>query len=201
MMDRKILADVYRYWFGSLSNPDDFPADKSEIWFKQSDATDDYIREIFGAAIPEALAEKWEVAELTREEQMGLVILLDQFPRNIFRTSGEAFAYDPKARTIARLLITLGRERFYRAERAFLYLPFEHSEDIADQDLGIFLFAEDALSAPESWKERARVYLDFAARHRDLIRKFGRFPHRNVMLGRSSTEEEEAFLRTSGRGY
>jgi uncharacterized protein (DUF924 family) len=200
-MDRKIFADVYLYWFGTLSDPDDYPAEKSEIWFKQSDATDAYIRETFGAAIPEALAEKWEVAELSREEQMGLVVLLDQFPRNIFRTSGEAFAYDGKARTIARLLVALGRERFYRAERCFLYLPFEHSEDIADQDLGVFLFAEDALSAPESWKDRSRLYLDFATRHRDLIRKFGRFPHRNVMLGRSATAEEEAFLAANGRGY
>jgi uncharacterized protein (DUF924 family) len=132
---------------------------------------------------------------------MGLVILLDQFPRNIFRTSGESFAYDAKARTIARLLITLGRERFHRAERCFLYLPFEHSEDIGDQDLGVFLFAEDALSAPESWKDRSRLYLDFATKHRDLIRKFGRFPHRNQMLGRDSTAEEEAFLAANGRGY
>jgi uncharacterized protein (DUF924 family) len=200
-MDRKILTDVYRYWFGTLADPDDYPAEKSEIWFKQSDATDDYIRETFGPAIPEALAEKWEVSDLSREEQMGLVILLDQFPRNIFRTSGEAFAYDAKARTIARLLITLGREHFFRTERAFLYLPFEHSEDIADQDLSVFLYAEDALSAPESWKDRARMHLDFATKHRDLIRKFGRFPHRNVMLGRSSTPEEEAFLAVNGRGY
>jgi uncharacterized protein (DUF924 family) len=200
-VDLKILTDVYRYWFGTLADPDDLPIEKSEIWFKQSDARDDYIRETFGAAIPEALAEQWDVAALSREEQMGLVILLDQFPRNIFRTSSEAFAYDAKARTIARLLITLGRERFYRVERAFLYLPFEHSEDIADQDLAVFLYAEDALSAPESWKERSRLHLDYGTKHRDLIRKFGRFPHRNVMLGRSSTPKEEAFLAANGRGY
>ncbi len=200
-MNRKILRDVHAYWFGALSDLEDFPAGKSEIWFKQSDATDAEIRDTFGAAIPEALAEPWDVSDLSREEQMGLVVLLDQFPRNIFRTSGEAFAYDAKARTIARLLIALGRERFYRAERAFLYLPFEHSEDIADQDLCVFLFAEDALSASESWKDKARLYLDFATKHRDLIRKFGRFPHRNVMLGRSSTAEEDAFLEANGRGY
>jgi uncharacterized protein (DUF924 family) len=200
-MDRKILEDVYRYWFGTLSDPDDYPEKKSDIWFKQSDATDGYIRETFGAAIPDALAERWDVAALVREEQMGLVILLDQFPRNIFRTTGEAFAYDAKARTIARLLITLGRERFFRTERIFLYLPFEHSEDVVDQDLAVFLFAEDALSAPDSWKDRSRLNLDYATKHRDLIRKFGRFPHRNVMLGRSPTPEEEAFLAANGRGY
>jgi uncharacterized protein (DUF924 family) len=199
-VDKKFLGDVYRYWFGSLSGPDDFPKDKSEIWFKQSDATDSFIRDSFGAAILEAANAKWDLGELTREEQIALVILLDQFPRNIFRTSGEAFAYDAKARELARRLID-GRHRFHRVERSFLFLPFEHSEEAADQDLSVFLFAEDAVSAPESWTKTSRIYLDYATKHRDLIRKFGRFPHRNAVLGRPSTPEEEAFLKEHGRGY
>ena len=200
-MDRKILGEVYRYWFGSLSGPDDFPKDKSEIWFRQSDATDSFIRDSFGAFIPEAANVEWNLAELTREEQIALVVLFDQFPRNIFRTSGEAFAYDARARAVARQLIEPGRNRFHRVERSFLFLPFEHSENLADQDFSLFLFAEDAVSAPESWTGTSRVYLDYATRHRDLIRKFGRFPHRNAVLGRTSTPEEEAFLKEHGRGY
>ena len=199
-MDKKILGDIYRYWFGSLSGADDFPKEKSEIWFKQSDATDSFIRDSFGAFIPEAAKVEWNLAELTREEQIALVVLFDQFPRNIFRTSGEAFAYDAKARDLARRLID-GRRRFHRVERSFLFLPFEHSEDSADQDFSVLLFAEEAVSAPESWIEHSRDYLDYATRHRDLIRKFGRFPHRNAVLGRPSTPEEEAFLNEHGRGY
>ena len=199
-MDRKILDDIYRYWFGSLSGPDEFPKEKSEIWFKQSDATDSFIRDSFGAFIPEAAKVEWNLAELTHEEQIALVILFDQFPRNIFRTSGEAFAYDGKARDLARRLID-GRRRFHRVERSFLFLPFEHSEDAADQDFSVLLFAEEAVSAPESWTGTSRIYLDYATRHRDLIRKFGRFPHRNAVLGRPSTPEEEAFLKENGRGY
>jgi len=199
-VDRKILGEVYRYWFGSLSGPDDFPKEKSEIWFKQSDSTDSFIRDSFGAAIPEAANAEWNLGELAREEQIALVILLDQFPRNIFRTSGEAFAYDAKARDLARRLID-GRHRFHRVERSFLFLPFEHSEEAADQDLSVLLFAEDAVSAPESWTKTSRIYLDYATRHRDLISKFGRFPHRNAVLGRPSTPEEEAFLKEHGRGY
>ena len=199
-MDKKILDEVYRYWFGSLSGPDDFPKDKSEIWFKQSDATDSFIRDSFGAFMPEAAKVEWNLAELTREEQIALVVLFDQFPRNIFRTSGEAFAYDAKAHDLARRLID-GRHRFHRIERSFLYLPFEHSEDSGDQDFSVLLFAEEAVSAPESWIEHSRDYLDYATRHRDLIRKFGRFPHRNAVLGRPSTPEEEAFLKEHGRGY
>lgn len=200
-MDRKILDEVHRYWFGTLSGPDDFPKDKSEIWFTRSDATDDFIREAFGAFIPRAAAIDWQLGALSREEQVALVVLFDQFPRNIFRTSGEAFAHDAKARAVARELIDPGRYRFHRVERTFLYLPFEHSEDPADQDFAVFLFAEDAVSAPESWNETSRDHLDYATRHRDLIRKFGRFPHRNAMIGRSSTPEEEAFLKEHGRGY
>ncbi len=199
-MDRKILGDVYRYWFGSLSGPDDFPKDKSDIWFKQSEATDSFIRDSFGAFIPEAAKFEWNLAGLTREEQIALVILFDQFPRNIFRTSGDAFAYDGKARDLSRRLVD-GRSRFHRVERSFLFLPFEHSEEAADQDLSVFLFAEDAVSAPESWTGTSRIYLDYATRHRDLIRKFGRFPHRNAVLGRPPTPEEEAFLQEHGRGY
>ena len=138
---------------------------------------------------------------LTREESIALVILFDQFPRNIFRTSGEAYAYDARARDIARRLIAAGRERFHFIERSFLYLPFEHSEDVADQDYSLFLFAELALAVPESLRDYFRRDLDFVTRHRDIVRKFGRFPHRNAVLGRVSTAEEEAFIKEHGRGY
>lgn len=200
-METKILDDIYRYWFGALAGPEDYPEDKAGMWFKRSDDTDAHIRETFGAFIPEAARKDWNLAELTREQQIALVVLLDQFPRNIFRTSGEAFAYDAAARAIAGGLLKLGRDRFYFAEQAFLYLPFEHSEDTADQDLSVLLFAEAAVAAPEKLKDDFRMYLDYATKHRDLIRKFGRFPHRNQVLGRKSTSEEEEFLKVSGRGF
>jgi len=202
-MDRSVLQDIYRYWFGALSGPDDVPVEKSEIWFKQSDETDAFIRDTFGWALPIAVAIDWDLAALTREEQIALVVLFDQFPRNIFRTSGEAFAYDAKARAVAGALIGMfgGRERFHFIERAFLNLPFEHSEDIADQDYSVLIFSEDAVAAPAPLKDRFRLFLDFATKHRDLIRRFGRFPHRNEMLGRETTPEEAAFLSEHGRGY
>jgi uncharacterized protein (DUF924 family) len=130
-----------------------------------------------------------------------LVVLFDQFPRNIFRTSGEAYAYDALARDIARRLIAGGRERFHFIERSFLYLPFEHSEEVADQDYSLFLFAELALAVPESLRDYFRRDLDFVTKHRDIVRRFGRFPHRNALLGRTSTPEEEAFVKEFGRGY
>lgn len=200
-MDSKLLGEVHAFWFGRLAGQHDYPKDKSELWFEQSDETDGAIRTTFGSHIAEAARTEWDLDALTREEQVGLVVLLDQFPRNIFRTSGDSFAYDAAARAIARRLVERDRERFFMIERAFLYLPFEHSEDIADQDYSVFLTAEAAVAAPEGLKATFRNFLDYATRHRDLIVRFGRFPHRNQLLGRRSTPEEEAFLAEHGRGF
>jgi uncharacterized protein (DUF924 family) len=200
-VDRSILREIHRYWFGDLKSPDGYPAEKSKIWFNRSDETDEHIRLTFGPYIPEAAEERWDLASLSREEAIALVVLLDQFPRNIFRESGEAFAFDFKAREIARHLIAMGKERFYWIERSFLYLPLEHSEHVADQDESVLLYAELAVSGPDNLSDTFRYHLDFATKHRDLIRRFGRFPHRNVMLGRQSTPEEEAFVKEHGRGY
>ncbi len=196
-----ILRDIHLYWFGPLAGPSDRNAEKAEIWFKQSDDTDAHIRETFGGYIAPAAAVDWDLDALSREEQVALIILLDQFPRNIHRESAEAFAHDTKARGIARRLIDGGLDRFHLVEQPFVCLPFEHSEDVADQDYSLLLFAKITVDASEDWKERRRNGLDIAARHRDVIRKFGRFPHRNAMLGRESTEEEAAFLAEHGRGF
>jgi uncharacterized protein (DUF924 family) len=196
-----VLKDIHDYWFGALKAPDDrSPADKSAIWFRRSDETDAHIRETWGPFIARAAAVDWDLGALSREERVGLVILLDQFPRNIYRTTGEAFAYDPKARGIAGRLIADGVDRLWLQEQNFVFLPFVHSEDVADQDHALLLGARAAIDAPEAWKEDRRINLDFATRHRDIIRKFGRFPHRNEMLGRDSTPEELEFLK-GGRGY
>lgn len=200
-MDKKILKDTHDFWFGPLAGPFDYPKDKAHLWFKKSDETDDFIRKTFGECISEAAKAEWDLDQLSREQQVGLVVLLDQFPRNIFRTSGEAFAYDIKAQAIARRLVERDRERFFLIERAFLCLPFEHSEDIADQDYSVFLAAEAALAASEALKATFRNFLGYATKHRDIIVQFGRFPHRNQLLGRKSTPEEEAFLAEHGRGF
>jgi uncharacterized protein (DUF924 family) len=201
MVDRAILADIHHFWFGPLSGFEDFPAERSKAWFTPSDAFDEEIRQRYGRYIRPAAERHWDLAALSREERIGLVVLLDQFPRNIFRESGESFAYDAAARTIARSLVAEGTDRYFWIERPFLFLPFEHSEDVADQDFSTLLYAGLAVHAPASLVNYLRMNLDFATKHRDLIRRFGRFPHRNRLLGRTSTQEEEAFLAEHGRGY
>ena len=199
-MDKTILADIYRYWFGELDPVSGMPGkDRADMWFKQSDAVDAHIRENFAQYLEPAKTAEWNLAALSREEQVALLVLLDQFPRNLFRQSAEAFAYDAKAREIARALIG-GWRTFRIFEQGFVMLPFEHSEDIVDQDYSVMLFAERAVEAPEAIKDGPRGGIDFATKHRDIIRKFGRFPHRNAILGRESTPEEVEFLK-AGRGF
>ena len=200
-MVKKVLTDIHRYWFGELKSPTDMvPPEKMQMWFRPTVEIDNHIRDTFGKYLEAAKATEWDVSHLSREEQVGLLILLDQFPRQIYRESGQAFAYDAKAKAIADELIKGGVERFYRVEHTFVILPLTHSEDIADQDRSVWFSAGEAIAAPEAAKTGMRVSLDYAAKHRDIIRKFGRFPHRNVMLGRDSTPEELEFLK-GGRGF
>jgi uncharacterized protein (DUF924 family) len=201
VLDLHVLRDIHRFWFGELRSLADFPEAKTSIWYQQSDETDHHIREHYGRLIPEAASTPWDVELLSREEAVALIVLLDQFPRNIFRTSSEAFAYDARALELTRALGAPGFERFFWIERVALLLPFEHSEDIGDQDYAVLLAAELAVVAPENLRSFCRYTLDYATLHRDVVRKFGRFPHRNALLGRHSTLEEEAFLAEKGRGF
>ena len=128
------------------------------------------------------------------------MVLLDQFPRNLFRGSAEAFAHDGLARTIARHLIGGGLERFALIERMFFAIPFEHSEDIADQDVAVWLMAGIAVEAADSFPDYARWALNSFIVHRDIIGRFGRFPYRNKALARESTPEELTFLSQKTAG-
>jgi uncharacterized protein (DUF924 family) len=158
-------------------------------WFAKSDAFDADIRTRF-FALHEAAArgELWGW-EGTAGGALALLILLDQFPRNLFRGSAHAFATDQAARMVAERAIARGFDRQVEASlRAFFYLPYMHSEDLADQTRCVALY--EVLGNAENLK--------FAVIHRDIIAKFGRFPHRNRCLGRLTTPEEQAFLDAGG---
>jgi uncharacterized protein (DUF924 family) len=195
-----ILREAYDYWIGPLPRHEYFPEDRAKIWFDISDTTDDHIRENFAPRLDEVATTGWPLADLTREEAVGLVIFLDQFPRNIFRESPAAFAYDSRAREVAGALLERNRALYHPCELVFLSLPFEHSEALADQDRSVRLL-EEIVAATPGGNEFYPVALDFARKHRDLILRFHRFPHRNVVLNRTSTPEEETFLKEHGRGY
>ncbi|SSC67686.1 DUF924 family protein [Ciceribacter selenitireducens] len=162
-------------------------------WFAKDDGFDAAIRDGFLDA--HFAAARGDLADWsqTAEGTLALLILLDQFPRNLFRGSGHAFATDGLARMIARNALEQGFDRAVDPKlRPFLYLPFEHSEDTADQALSMELFTahRDETGDAES--------LRWAVEHRDIIAKFGRFPHRNAALGRATTPAEQAYLDDGG---
>ena len=199
-MDVSALDAVHGYWFGDLTAWDDQPDDDlRKAWFHPTAEVDAHIRETWGAGTIAARDTAWDLAALTRHRQVALIVLLDQFPRQIHRDSAEAFACDAVALALARQLVGAWR-RFFVVEQTFVMLPFEHSEDVADQDLSVKLYAERTLEVPAEHVEACRLQLDFATRNRDIVRKFGRFPHRNATLGRESTADEIEFLK-GGRGF
>jgi len=181
--DEDWIGDVLSFWFAELG-PD--------AWFRKDPATDEKIRARF-QILYEVLS-KWPVppALTSPERALATVLVLDQFPRNLFRGSRQAFATDALAREVARGAIEKGfDEGFDKNRRLFFYLPFEHSEDKADQARSVELIA--GLGDPD--------LLDWAVRHRAVVDRFGRFPHRNALLGRVSTPEEAAFLKEPGSSF
>ena len=158
-------------------------------WYAAKPAFDEAIRLKFEGVHHAAARGEYDGWAVTAEGALALLIVLDQFPRNMFRKSAHAFATDPKARAIARAATENGWHRQVEPQmRQFLLLPFEHSEDVADQDHGLALAEELGDAEMLKWH---RI-------HRDIIVRFGRFPHRNPMLGRTTTAEEQAFLDEGG---
>ncbi|MCC6920016.1 MAG: DUF924 domain-containing protein [Alphaproteobacteria bacterium] len=157
-------------------------------WYGKDDAFDAEIRRRFGAIHADAVEGKLEHWALTAQGALALLILLDQFSRNLYRGDARAFAGDAVARTVADAAIAEGFDhQVDPVLRQFFYLPFEHSERMEDQDRSVTLFT--ALGGKT---------LPYAIEHRDIIARFGRFPHRNAVLGRTTTPEEQAFLDGGG---
>ena len=180
--------NVLAFWFA------DGPSVRRKLWFEKNldfdVACGDFADEL--AAAKRGELDHWAD---TARGALALLILLDQFSRNLHRGSAETFAADAQARVLARQAIACGFDmQVGPVERIFFYLPFEHSEDLADQDESVRLFT--ALHA-----ELGGDTLDYALRHRDVIRRFGRFPHRNVALGRTDTADEAAYLAEPGAGF
>ncbi|MEO8114109.1 MAG: DUF924 family protein [Phenylobacterium sp.] len=160
-----------------------------EKWFKKNTAFDGAIRLKFEPVHHRAARGEFDAWAATAEGALALLLLLDQFPRNLYRNSGHAFATDGKARAVARAAVEAGLHRQVEPElQPFFALPFEHSEVLADQDFSIDLTVE--LGDAETLK--------WARLHRDIIVRFGRFPHRNAALGRITTPEEQEFLDEGG---
>jgi uncharacterized protein (DUF924 family) len=168
----------------------DFWADAGNAkWFGKDDAFDQAIRTRFLAAHESAARGELMRWDASSDGALALILLLDQFPRNLFRNSAHAFATDQLGLSVARTALARGQDLHCRAGlKPFFYIPFMHSEAIADQELCVSLCRTHGLAAN----------IEFAETHRDIIARFGRFPHRNAVFGRTTTPEEQAFLQAGG---
>lgn len=194
--------ELLELWFGV--DDDDAKAGEKQaaLWWGQSSETDELLSARFGQAASAAAAGTLDHWTGSPKGRLALILLLDQLPRVIHRGQPGAFAQDEKALQVANQGLKSGADRLLRPiERVFFYLPFEHSEARADQQRSVELFEALAAEVPEGWRKAFDSYVDFALRHQRIVDRFGRFPHRNVILGRESTPEEIEFLKEPGSGF
>ena len=178
--------DILTFWFGQ----------DRKAWFEKDPRFDEQIRARFLALYEQAVARELDEWQRAPKSCLALVILLDQLSRNLYRGDARAFAQDAHALECASQALSRGDDlELLPVQRTFLYLPYKHSESLADQDRAV-----DLMRSLDAFGE-TRGMSDYAVRHRDVVRRFGRFPHRNAALGRRSTAEELAFIATPGSGF
>jgi uncharacterized protein (DUF924 family) len=205
-MEPQEAEDVLHFWFGALDQNGRADPEHTQAWYKRDSSFDALIATRFGAVHAAAVRGERDTWLETPRARLALVILFDQFSRNLYRNDPAAFENDARALSAAREAVDRGIDRgveprFALDERVFFYMPFMHSEDLADQDRCIALFSALSDEQPEPLKKYADNFTDFARRHQVIVARFGRFPHRNAVLGRESTPEEVEFLKQPGSSF
>jgi uncharacterized protein (DUF924 family) len=197
--DFKLVLD---FWFGDAASDLEILEQKSSLWWEKDTSLDAKIALRFSATLNSLVAGELSDWKNTPESYLTMIILADQFSRNIYRDTKKAFAQDELALALTlegletRLDLKLGK-----VHRIFFYMPLEHAENLSIQDRSIEMYRELYESAPENLKARLKGNLDYAILHREVIEKFGRYPHRNEILNRQSTVEEREYLKQPGSGF
>jgi len=196
MTDPERALQILEYWLGPEASRDAVDPEVSKKWYSKNPDVDRHIALIYGEEVEEAGGGELDAWQQTPRGRLALVILLDQFTRNIYRDGSAMFRYDDKALALAKEGVAREEDRkLHVTERSFLYMPFMHSEVLADQEQSVALFTRLAKETPGMDNRR------WAVAHRDIISRFGRFPHRNALLGRVSTAEETEFLKREGSSF
>ena len=190
------IDEIQDFWFGPLDETGMAGPGQQKMWFSASDETDATLRQRFAPLVTAALVRELDDWASEDAGLVSLVLLLDQFTRNIHRGTALAFAGDPLALALSREAIAAGRDQHLPAiHRVFLYMPLEHSEDLAAQEECVSLFAQ---LARDTGSQQVADFSRYAVAHRNVINRFGRFPHRNAILGRDSSAAELAHLQQHG---
>lgn len=190
---------ILNFWFGEDSLK---PLQNKNIWFSKNPKVDEQMREMFEPCLEEAATGAFDDWAKTPNGALALVILCDQFPRMVYRGEDRAFSFDGRALRAAQIAMAHGFQHKYTViERCFLYLPFEHSEDLETQKRSVELYRDLFEEAQGDERTFIAEALDYAIRHHEIIAQFGRFPHRNDALGRVSSRAEREFLKRPGSAF
>ncbi|MCB1110641.1 MAG: DUF924 domain-containing protein [Chlamydiia bacterium] len=200
VLDRQ--NQILFFWFGKLSEETQWDADKSKLWFSSSEELDREIQETFGEDIERAASGDYQGWENTPRGRLALILLLDQFPRNVFRGTPQAYQFDARAQKLSLEGIAHGQDQeLYPIERQFFYLPLMHAESLEHQLLSLFVFQKLTQEVDPSIREHFSLTEGYAKHHFETVRTYGRFPHRNAILERVNTQEEAAYLAASSETY
>ena len=195
MLDESI-SSILLFWFGEDYDPVQMTDEQRQRWFGKDEAVDKEINERFSELVYRAAAGGLDFFKKEEKGTLPLILILDQFTRNMWRGSATMYQFDPKARKLGAEVIESGEHLTYSpVERIFLYLPFEHAEESEHQAKSVALFTELRDSIEDADQRAGYDHaLDYAIKHQEVINQFGRFPHRNEILKRDSTEEEQEHL-------
>ena len=194
--------DILKFWFDDAPFSPAATLARNGTWFQSDDDFDRQIWSMFADSVSDASTGLYDVWAEAPEGRLALIILLDQFPRNMYRGTAEVYRHDARAMAFAREGVEANHlDGFGVPEQAFFLMPYQHSEDLATQKAGVELYKIMAAQADDEWREIAEGYRDFAIRHYEIIAQFGRFPHRNQALGRKSTPAEDQYLAGGGETF
>jgi len=193
---------VLDFWFGAPGSASEIAGRQRKLWFGKSPENDRAVIERFAATLAAATAGRLDHWLNTPRGRLARIVVLDQFPHHVHRGHGQSFAYDARSLALALDMIQRGEDaRITPIERVFVYLPLEHAESIEMQDRSVALYEKLAHEAATAERQLFDGFLDYARKHRDVVARFGRFPHRNELLGRLSTPEEIEFLKQPGSRF
>jgi len=193
---------VLAFWFGPPGSAAEIAGRQRKLWFGKSPVNDQAVTAHFSTALLAATAGQLDHWTHTPHGRLALVIVLDQFPHHIHRDQPQAFATDPQALALSLDALAAGEDRqLTPIEQVFLYLPLEHAESLAMQERSVSLYEQLAHEAATDERALFNGFLDYARQHRDVVARFGRFPHRNEILARPSTADELEFLKQPGSRF
>ena len=196
------ISDITTFWLGPALDSPKAAGNRRDWRYRGGDIVDGEIHAFFADHVKRAVGEEFAVWEISPDGAFALILLLDQFTRNLYRNTNGAYSGDRRAYRVMQSAIDEGLDKaLHPVSRIWLYHPLHHSEDIAQQDRGLDVLRNLKDESTEEWKAYVQRSIDGWTRHRDIVARFGRFPHRNHVLGRVSTPEETAYLKKHGQSF